>query len=230
MLCWGLAGAGILFTLPFGMTSGREYVGFYPVFSLLIVAGWLSMAVTFFSKVARSFWSQPVYVYMWATGIVYFLYAFAEAHAYLIPTIGERPVVDLQIQWKSCGSLVASFNMLVYGTLIYLAERISKDTSYARSTKGFALMGVGMLNSFTNYAHHTYHIPQSDIVQWIAFVVSMLEIIILLSVFYDVRAALARRKRSINLCQRFVSSIWRGNGLWSCWFLPLPFRSRHLTR
>jgi len=202
MVCWGLAGAGILLTVPFGLTSGREYLGFRPLFSLLIVAGWLAFTVTFLSKVRKGFWDQPVYVYMWATGIVYFIYAFAEAHVYLLPWIGDRPVVDLQIQWKSCGSIVASFNMLVYGALIYLNELISGDKRYAQSTKGFALMGIGMLNSFTNYAHHTYHVPQSDLVQWIAFVVSMLEIVILVSVFNDVRESLARRTPT----DRFIPS------------------------
>ena len=30
--------------------------------------------------------------------------------------------------------------------------------------------GIGLLNSFTNYAHHTYHLPQSHVVKWVAFV------------------------------------------------------------
>ncbi len=196
MVCWGIAGLGILTTVPFGWTSGREYIGFHPIFSLFIVAGWLAFATTFFLKVHKQFWSRPVYVYMWATGILYFLYTFAEGHAYLLPQVGDRPIVDLQIQWKSCGTIVASFNMLVYGTLMYLAEMISGDRKYAQSTKGFALMGVGLLNSFTNYAHHTYHIPQSELVVWISFLVSMSEIIILFSVFNDVAASLAKRKPS----------------------------------
>jgi nitric oxide reductase subunit B len=192
MVSWGIAGLGILITVSLGIKSGREYIGFAPVFSILIVAGWVAFAWTFFSKVAGQFWRRPVYVYMWATGILYFLYTFIEGHAYLIPAVGRYPIVDLQIQWKSCGSLVASFNLLVYGTLLYLAELISNDRSYAHSTKAFALMGIGILNSFTNFAHHTYHLPQSDVVQWIAFVVSMLEIMILASVFTDVKRSLEK--------------------------------------
>ncbi len=194
MILWGLAGAGILVTIPMGITTGREYIGFHPVLSLLITAGWLLFAWTFFKKCARGFWSRPVYVYMWGIGICYFLYTFAEGHAWLLPWIRQRPVADLQIQWKSCGTVVASFNMLVYGSLIYLTGRVSDDDSYAHSPKAFVFFGIGLLNSFTNYAHHTYHLPQSHIIKWFAFVVSMLEIILLFSVINDVRAMIAARK------------------------------------
>ena len=217
MVCWGLAGAGVLVTLPFGITSGREYLGFHPIFSLLIVVGWSLFAYTYFRRVRKGFWSQPVYVYMWAVGILLFLYTFVEGHAYLIPAIRGRPVVDLQVQWKSCGSLVAAFNQMVYGALFYIAERMTKNRRTAQSTKAFALLGLGVLNSFTNYPHHTYHLPQAHLIKWIAFVVSMLEIIILVSVYSDVVAHLRRtRKSSLD----FSTSI-RFIELSKCWNLFL---------
>ena len=70
------------------------------------------------------FFSRPVYVYMWGTGVLYFLYTFIEGHAYLIPMVRDYPVADLQIQWKHCGTVVAAFNMLVYGSLMYLGELV----------------------------------------------------------------------------------------------------------
>ena len=213
MILWGVAGLGALVTLPFGITSGREYLGFHPVFSILIAAGWVLFAWTFFSKVRHGFWGRPVYVYMWASGILYFLYTFAEGHAYLIPQVRAQPVADLQVQWKSCGTLVAAFNQMVYGSLIYVVERMTGDRSTGHSRKAFALFGVGLLNSFTNYAHHTYHLPQSHLIKWIAFVVSMLEIIILVGVFADVTAHLRKVKKSrldFDTSVRFIelSKVW----------------------
>lgn len=196
MRCWGIAGLGVLVTLPLGITSGREYLGYHPVFSLFIAAGWVLFAWTFLSKVWRGFWSRPVYVYMWSVGIVYFLWTFAEGHAYLLPFVRDYPVVDQQIQWKSCGTVVAAFNQMVYGSLIYLGERKSGDASIGQSRTAFALFGVGLLNSFTNYAHHTYHLPQSHLVKWVAFVVSMLEIILLLRLFHDVTKAMRAKRRA----------------------------------
>jgi len=193
MLLWGLAGLGALLTLPFGITSGREYLGLHPVFSLMIWVGWVFFAWTFIKKVWHGFWGRPVYVYMWTTGILFFLWTFAEGHAYLLPGVREYPIADLQIQWKSCGTLVASFNQMVYGSLFFIGERQSGDTRVAQSRTAFAFFGIGLLNSFTNYVHHTYHLPQSEAIKWIAFLVSMLEIILLVKVFQDVLTAIAKR-------------------------------------
>ncbi|MCP3919270.1 MAG: hypothetical protein GY711_27335 [bacterium] len=196
MVCWGSAGLGALLTLPFGLGSGREYIGILPVFSVLILAGWTLFAINFFGRVARGFWSRPAYVYMWSVGILYFMYTFIEGHAHLLPWVKRYPVADLQVQWKSCGTLVAAFNQMIYGSLIYVGERISGDKRPGQSRTAFALFGVGLLNSFTNYAHHTYHLPQSHLVKWIAFWVSMLEIILLVLVFREVTGMASRKRRS----------------------------------
>jgi len=215
MTLWGVAGLGALVTLPFGITSGREYLGFHPAFSLLIWVGWVLFAWTFFSKVKRGFFAQPVYVYMWGVGILFFLWTFAEGHAYLLPFVKQHPVADLQIQWKSCGTLVASFNQMVYGSLIYLAVRKTGDERIGQSTSAFALFWIGLLNSFTNYAHHTYHLPQSHFIKWTAFVVSMLEIIILVRVFQEVTAALKKQvkpyKTSFSVTDSFLGMSKRWN-------------------
>ena len=185
-VCWVVGGGGVLITLLLGVTSGREYVGFHPTFSVMFFAGWIAFAWTFLKYILPGFWRRPVYVYMWTIGILYFMYTFAEAHAYLLPFVHQFPVADLQLQWKASGTLVGSFNFLVYGSLIYLGERLSGDESYGQSRIAFALFGVGCLNSFANFAHHTYHVPQTHIVKWIAFTVSMLEIIIVLRVLSDI--------------------------------------------
>ncbi|MCZ6916970.1 MAG: cbb3-type cytochrome c oxidase subunit I [Gemmatimonadetes bacterium] len=185
-VCWIVGGGGVLVTLLAGVTSGREYLGFHPLFSAMFLMGWIAFGWTFFKYIWRGFWHRPVYVYMWAIGVLYFVYTFSEAHAYLLPFVNRFPVVDLQLQWKSAGTLVGSFNFLVYGSLMYLAERLSGDDSYGQSRIAFLLFGVGCLNSFTNFAHHTYHIPQTPAVKWISFVVSMMEIIVVLRVMSDI--------------------------------------------
>lgn len=206
MGCWGLAGLGALVTLPLGITSGREYLGLHPGFSVLILFGWILFAYTFFKKVWRGFWERPVYVYMWGAGILYFIYTFIEGHAYLLPWIKQYPVVDLQIQWKSCGTLVAAFNQMVYASLFYLGERLSGDKRIAQSQTAFWLFGIGLLNSFTNFAHHTYHLPQSHLVKWIAFGVSMLEIILLVRVYIDVTKSIKQKTSplSFNVSVRLI--------------------------
>jgi nitric oxide reductase subunit B len=191
--CWIGAGVAMFATLLAGVTSGREYLEFHPAFAAPLLIGWLAFAWTFLKRALPSFWGCPVYVYMWTVGVLLFVYAFLEAHAWLLPGIGDRPVRDMQLQWKSCGTLVGSFNFLVYGTLTYVRERIANDSRPGQSGLAFALFGVGCLNSFTNYVHHTYHLPQNHTVKWIAFLVSMAEIVILWRVMTDVVRGLRAR-------------------------------------
>ena len=194
VLCWAAAGLGILATLLVGVGSGREYVGFHPAFSVLIVVGWLCYAWNFFRVVGPGFWNRPLYVTMWGVGTVLFVYTFLEQHAYLLPGIWGDPVHDLRIQWKATGTLVGAFNLFVYGSVIYIGERISGDAAYGHSRTAYALFTVGLLNSFTNFAHHSYHLPQRELVKWIAFVVSMMEIIILVRAVSDLWALVKERE------------------------------------
>jgi len=69
---------------------------------------------------------------------------------------------------------------------MYLAGGLRGDDSYAHSRTAHALFVVGVLNTFANYGHHTFHLPQSAWIHWISFVVSMLEVVILAKVFVDV--------------------------------------------
>lgn len=182
---WAIAGAGILVTLLLGVGSGREYVGFHPVFSALILVGWLCYTWNFFRAAGPGFFQRPLYLTMWGVGMLFFIVTFTEQHMYLLPAIFENPLQDLQVQWKASGTLVGAFNLFVYGSIIYIGERISRDPGYGHSKVAYALFGVGLLNSFTNFAHHTYHLPQDHIVKWISFVVSMMEISILCRAVYD---------------------------------------------
>ena len=199
VLCWTAAGVGILATLLAGVGSGREYVGFHPAFSVLILVGWLCYAWNFFRVVGPGFWNRPLYVTMWGVGTVFFVYTFLEQHAYLLPGIWSDPVHDLRVQWKAIGTLVGVFNLFVYGSVIYIGERISGDAEYGHSRTAYALFAVGLLNSFTNFAHHSYHLPQRELVKWIAFVVSMMEIIILVRAVSDLWA-LARTREDGPFC------------------------------
>lgn len=182
---WAIAGVGILVTLAMGIGSGREYVGFHPVFSVFIIIGWLCYTWNFFRIAGPGFFERPLYLTMWGVGMLFFIFTFVEQHLYLLPRVFENPLQDLQVQWKATGTLVGSFNLFVYGSVIYIGERIGRDPRYGHSKVAYALFGIGLLNSFTNFAHHSYHLPQDHLVKWISFVVSMLEIIILTRATYD---------------------------------------------
>ncbi|MCR9245902.1 MAG: cbb3-type cytochrome c oxidase subunit I [bacterium] len=193
-VCWLVAGLGIFVTLLSGISTGREYLGFHWSFSAVLLIGWFAFAWNFLKRLRHGFWAQPIYLWFWTIGTLYFVYTFVEGHSYLLPAVFEQPVRDLQVQWKSCGTLVGSFNFLMYGSLTYVGEKLSGDRSYAQSPTAFWLFGVGCLNSFTNYAHHTYHLPQDPTIKWIAFLVSMAEAIILLKLLVDISRMVKNRK------------------------------------
>jgi nitric oxide reductase subunit B len=210
VLLWAIAGAGILVSLPLGLTSGREYLGFHPAISALILAGWLCFAWNFFSAVGKDFWSRPVYVTMWGVATLFFIYTVLEQHAWMLPDVFSDPIVDKRIQWKATGTLVGAMNLFVYGSVIYLGEKLSRDRSYGQSKVAYALFGVGLLNSFTNFAHHTYHLPQNHLVKQISFVVSMFELVIFFHVLGKVLEMVRQRESRAACCARalLTASRW----------------------
>lgn len=182
-----------------GHTTGREYLEYPPWLAVPILAGWLLFAANFAAATRFALGTLPVYAWMWGTSVFLFVTSFLEANAWLLDVLRARPVRDMAIQWQAMGSLVGSFNLLVYGSVSWLATRMSADATYARSNTAWALFLVGILNSFTNYGHHTYHLPQGETMKWVSFVVSMSEIAIFAKVAWDC-AGLARK--------------WTGRGAW----------------
>ncbi len=193
VILWAIAGGGILGSLLFGVFSGREYLGFHPIFSIPVLLGWLLFTWNFFAILGKGLLHRPVHVSMWAVGVLFFVYTFIEQHAWLLSRVFADPLTDIRLQWKATGTLVGSFNLLVYGSLVYIGVKITKCESYAHSRLAYALFGVGLLNSFTNFGHHTYHLPQNHMVKWISFVISMTEIIILARVVWDIASMVKSR-------------------------------------
>ncbi len=186
IVLWTVAGTGITVSLLAGNFSGKEYFGYHPIFSLPILAGWLLLTWSFFSLVGFRLRGRPVYIYMWAVALPLFLISYLEGHLYLLEQLSRQPVWDISIQWKAWGTLGGSFNLLAYGALMYTAGLVRGDDSYAYSRTAFGLLYLSILNIFTNYGHHTYHLPQSSWIHWFSFLVTMLEFILLAKAFLDI--------------------------------------------
>jgi nitric oxide reductase subunit B len=229
---WAITGLAAATSLLAGYTTGREYVEYPPILGVPIVAGWLLYGVNFAVVTRFRLREMPVYAWMWATSLFLFLWTFAEANAYLLEALASRPVRDLAIQWKSAGSLIGSFNMLVYGSIAWLGTRLSGDESYARSNTAFLLFLVGTLNSFTNYGHHTYHLPQSELVKWIAFIISMTEALILARVVYDCsglgRKWAGRGRYPLASALLVATTVWTGMQIAVAIVYSVPFLNAYV--
>lgn len=188
----------ILLSYCAGIFGGREYWEFHPGLAIPVSIGWILFAINFF-KTIGSLKRQPVYVWMWATGIFFFIFTFSESYLWLIPRFRNNIVADMTVQWKSYGSMVGAWNMLIYGCSIYLMEKISGNKATAHSRMAFALYFTGLFNLMFNWGHHIYTLPTHGFIKNISYFVSMTELFILGRIIWSWRSTLSTAQKYVHL-------------------------------
>lgn len=191
--------AGVLILLAYlgGRFGGREYAEYPPVLALLILASWALFAYQFFRGV-KGWKQQPVYVWMWGTGVVAFLYTFTESYLWTLPWFRRDAIADLTIQWKAAGSMVGSWNMLIYGSGLCILDRVRGDETYSRSRLAFWLYLTGLTNLMFNWGHHIYTVPVPPLVRGLSYAVSMTELFILGRILYTWSAGLNEGRKFLH--------------------------------
>lgn len=196
----------ILISYCVGIFGGREYWEFHPWLSLPITAGWILFLINFLKSVG-SLKNQPVYVWMWLTGIVFFLFTFLESYLWVFPYFRKHVITDMTIQWKSYGSMVGSWNMLLYGSSIFLMDKINNHKKYSYSKIAFILYFTGLFNLMFNWGHHIYTLPTHTYIKHISYAVSMTELFILGRIVYLWRASLTEARKNFHLeSYRFLAA------------------------
>lgn len=201
---------GILTSYCYGIFGGREYWEFHPAFAVPITLGWILFIVNIL-KSAGSLADKPVYIWMWLTGVIFFLFTYIESNLWLIPYFGKHVIKDMTIQWKSYGSMVGSWNMLIYGSSIFLMEKISGNNNYSRSPIAFILYFTGFFNLMFNWGHHIYTLPTFPYIQYVSYAVSMTELFIFGRIIYLWRSSVNEARKHVHLVSyRFLISadIW----------------------
>ncbi len=210
----------------FAKFGGREYWEFPPILSVPLLIAWLLASVNFFAIIKRINKPYPVYVWMWASGFIFFGIAFLESNLWLIPWFRSNIIRDITIQWKANGSIVGSWNMLIYGTSIYLMEKISGNKKMAYQNRSFLFYFLGLTNLMFNWGHHTYILPAALWVQHISYAISMTEWIVLISIFRSFRIKLQEANKYLfNIPYRFLlaSEIWLLLNLILAIFMSIPY-------
>jgi nitric oxide reductase subunit B len=184
----------ILTSYCLGIFGGREYWEFPPILSLPIIFGWVLFIFNFFGTIG-SLKKQPVYVWMWLTGIIFFLFTFLESYLWVFPYFRNNVINDMTIQWKSYGSLVGSWNLLINGCALFLMDKISGSKKYSHSKIAFALYFTGLFNLMFNWGHHIYTLPTHNYIKYISYFVSMTELAILGRIIYLWRSSLTTAKK-----------------------------------
>lgn len=187
----------ILISYCAGVFGGREYWEFHPLLALPIVAGWILFLINFIKSVG-SFRKQPVYVWMWLTGILFFLFTFLESYLWIFPYFRNNVVNDMTVQWKSYGSMVGSWNMLIYGSSIFLMDKISNSKTYSHSGIAFLLYFTGLFNLMFNWGHHIYTLPTHNYIKHISYAVSMTELFILGRIIFTWKGTISTAKKNFH--------------------------------
>lgn len=221
---WVIAIVGIFTSYFLGQFGGREYWEFNPYWALPIALAWLLFIIQFFSLMRkRSNW--PVYMYMWMTGIVFFLFTFAEGYLWLFPYFRKELITDLTIQWKVNGSMVGSWNQILYGSSFYLMDRITGNEKVGHSKMAFAMYFLGFFNLCFNWGHHIYTLPTEPYIRYLGYVISMTEWIIFIKIIYDWKADWQQATIHLyNIPYRFImaANAWVFLNLFLALFMSIP--------
>ncbi|HNU35609.1 MAG TPA: cbb3-type cytochrome c oxidase subunit I, partial [Methanomassiliicoccales archaeon] len=183
MLVFGAYGA-----MRFG---GREYWEFPPMIAFPLLGAWLLLLLDYLRSWYRRDSDPPLYVWMWTTGVVFFLITFVEQNLWQIPWFRENYMRELIVQWKSNGAMVGAWNQMIYGTALYLMVRISGDEGLARGPRAFAFWFLGLSNLMFNWGHHLYNAPTASWIRHLAYGISMAEWVLLIGIVRGFRAKLA---------------------------------------
>jgi len=201
----------VIISYLMGQFGGREYWEFPPVLAIPIIISWIVFGFNFFKTVFKKTEPWPVYIWMWGTGIFFFLFTYMESNLWIFSYFRDNLVRDITVQWKSNGSLVGSWNMLIYGTAIFLMDRIKNDDSIAKSRIAFIMYFLGLTNLIFNWAHHIYIVPNALWIRYIAYGISMTELIILGKIIWNWKRSLSKALQDFHILSiRFVvaSDVW----------------------
>ncbi|MEI6575349.1 MAG: cbb3-type cytochrome c oxidase subunit I [Bacteroidota bacterium] len=206
-----LTGLVVISCYMLGIFGGREYWEFPPALAIPIIISWLLFGFNYFKTVFKKTEAWPVYIWMWGTGIFFFLFTYMESLLWVFPYFRDHLIRDITVQWKSNGSLVGSWNMLIYGTALFLMDRIKNDDNISRSRLAFVMYFLGLTNLIFNWAHHIYIVPNAMWVRHIGYAISMTELIILGKIIWTWKRTLSKAMQDFHiLAVRFIvaSDIW----------------------
>ncbi len=194
-----------------GLFGGREYLEFPPLLALPVIIYWALFMINYFMTIRRKLERIPIYIWMWTTGLIFFFITFCEAYLWLIPFFRDNIVRDVTVQWKAMGSMVGSWNMMVYGTGFYVMKKISGNDNVSRSPLTYFFYFLGLMNLLFNWGHHTYIVPAAKWIGTVAYIISMTELVLLGSIILNWRKSLNQARKHFHIISYhflFAADIW----------------------
>jgi nitric oxide reductase subunit B len=218
-ICYGLKKFG-----------GREYWEFPPVLCMPLLISWLFLVVSYFIPWMRAPKKQPMYVWMWSTGIFFFLITFVEQNLWQIPWFRYSYLREVTVQWKANGATVGAWNQMIYGTSLYLMVKISGNKQIANGKTAFAFYMLSLSNLMFNWGHHVYNVPTATWIRDTSYLISMTEWIFLISMIQQFKKTMEQRNRLRHLITyRFIiaAEFWVFMNLLLALFMSIPAVNRY---
>lgn len=193
-----------------GSFGGREYFEFPPVLGGLMALTWLPFAINFFGMAAPGFTKHPASVWGWTAGIFLFFLSMSESYLWLFDYFFSNEIRDITVQWKGFGSMIGSWNLLMFGCSIYVMEQYG-NVRMGKTKMSYAFLFVGLMNVLFNWGHHIYSVPTASWIKTVAYITSMTEMLILGNIIRNWRKKFkAAQKRFYVLPYRLlsISDVW----------------------
>jgi len=185
--------------------GGREYWEFPPVLCIPLLVGWLLFMASYFVPLLKTAGQKPMYVWMWTTGIFFFLVTFLEQNLWQLPWFRESYLREITVQWKANGSMVGAWNQMIYGTSLYLMVKISGDETIARGKTAFFFYMLGLTNLMFNWGHHLYNVPAASWIRDTSYIISMTEWVFFIRMIQGFKKTLEDRSKYRHLITyRFI--------------------------
>lgn len=230
MILWIGSIVSVFCCYAFKKFGGREYWEFPPVLNLAFLISWLIFISAYFSSWRKSKNNKPLYVWMWSTGIIFFLITFIEQNLWLIPWFRSSFLKEITIQWKANGAMVGAWNQMIYGTALFLMVKISGDKTIADSKKAYFFYFLGFTNLLFNWGHHIYNVPGSTWIRNVAYLISMTELLIFINIIMQFKNKLDEQKRLKHIVPyRFLAAAeyWALFNLIIALFMSIPVINRY---
>ena len=227
---WGITILTIFIFYAQKQYGGREYWEFPPWLSIPIFISWILLMIGYFS-----FWfkipnKKPLYLIMWATGILFFCITFLEQNLWQIDWFRQSYMRELTVQWKANGSMVGAWNQMIYGSSLYLMVKISGDKSMAENKVVYLFYFLSLSNLMFNWGHHIYNLPTAGWVRHVSYFISMTEWLFFISMIRSFRLKLeAHRKLKYLLTYKFIiaSELWLFLNLLLALVMSIPAINRY---
>ncbi len=86
--------------------------------------------------------------------------------------------------------------MLIYGTGMYVMERMSPQSNVARGRLPFFFFFLGLTNLMFNWGHHTYIVPAARWVKDVSYFISMTELLIIGYIIFKWRRTVTEARKN----------------------------------